>query len=431
MNKQKKRVLMVTPFPPFPLSAGSRRVWSACKHLTEEYDFILLTFTNGFPHPSEREPWDPVSFAAHELWQEDYYFKGIFQKTYNVPIESARPLDRLNGFRLPDEMQRYYSPEMAARIGEVLKQEKIDIVHMEFDLMAPYVHFVRKYDPKLPCLLTHHDMGAVSLFRSYFREMSSWRRFLRLNQWWRRVRVTRAVVKDFDYTVVLTRADEKRLSRFLDPGKIRVVPTGVDLEHYSGGLPRSAREPFSVAYVGHYPHYPNEDAVLWFADKMMPLLWKRQPKAKFYVVGSGPTGKVLKLAADPRIIVTGTVPDVKPYEEKTMVMVAPLRLGLGIKGKILEGFAAGAPVVSTSLANEGIGAAHGQNILIADSPEPFVDHIVSLFEDAGLWERLSREGRSLVENVHGWKARAKILDGVYRTAAGGPVTGALPGRPAR
>jgi len=354
----KKRILMLTPCPPFPLSAGSRRIWSACKHLKDEYDFILLTFT-GRPPPSAHEEPDPVRFAAHQLWQEEHYFNGIFQRIYHVPIESASAADRLNGYRLPEDIQRHYSIAMADKIGEVLARERIDIVHIEFDLMAPYVHFVRRCAPELPCILTHHDLGAISLFRSYFREMASWRRFLRLDDWRNRVRFTKTVTQEFDFTVVLTEADRKRVSRFVDPRKVRVVPTGVDLEHYSECPPRSERDPLSVVYVGHYPHYPNEDAALWFAEKILPLVWKREPEARFIVAGSEPAEKILALSRDPRITVTGTVPDVMPYEKKAMVMAAPLRLGLGIKGKILEGMACGTPVVSTTLANEGIGAADG------------------------------------------------------------------------
>jgi glycosyltransferase involved in cell wall biosynthesis len=220
-----------------------------------------------------------------------------------------------------------------------------------------------------------------------------------------------------DGVVVLTDADRRRLERLAPGAAIHVVPTGVDLAHFSRAAPRAQRQPKTLIYVGHYQHYPNEDAALWFAREVLPLLWERDPGIRFEIVGTGPTEALMALARrDGRIVVTGAVPDVRDCEERAIAMVAPLRLGQGIKGKILEGMAAGAPVVATPLANEGIRAEPGRQILLAKTPREFCRQVLRVVEDAALWETLSAQGRAFVQENHSWKSRADQLDAVYRGA---------------
>ena len=406
---------MLTPWAPFPLDAGSRRVWTACKLLKDRYRFSLLTFLPSGQSYSGLEGVDDEQarrMASH-LKSEREYLTGVFDSIHWVTREDEPAA--ADGFHMPEDVQRHYSAVMLQKLAEVIVHDKVDMVHIEFDLMAPYARAVKSAFPRLPCLLTQHDMGTISLFRSYFREMDGWRRFLRLHHWWRRVLFTRQACAQFDGLVVLTAADRRRLSWLMASSRrIHEVPTGVDLEHFREAPPRQQREPDSLVYVGHYPHYPNEDAVLWFAREILPRIWAQRPSVKFYVVGSYPTDSIRRLAArDKRIVVTGLVPDVKPYEARAMVMVAPLRLGKGIKGKILEGFAVGTPVVATSCANEGIRAVAGRDILLADSPRGFAAQTLRLLGDAQLWERLSGAGRAFVAG-HAWSKRAGQLDSVYQ-----------------
>ncbi len=414
------RVLMVTPWAPFPVDAGSRRVWTACKYLKDRYRFELLTFFN--PWRSYSGISDPEADAARNTAQfirlEHVHLRGIFDDIHTVAhsYEPEPGMERLDGTAVPEDVRRFYASSMREKIYELIRDRHVELVHVEFDLMAPYIRWIKAEFPKIPCLFTHHDMGSISLFRSYFREMSGWRRFRRLVPWWRRILFTRKVCCDPDGMIVLTEADARRLGRHADSKKIHVVPTGVDLEHFAELPPRQNREPDNLVYVGHYPHYPNEDAVLWFATEILPLIWRRRPSVRFTIVGSYPTEPIRRLAEwDRRIAVTGTVEDVKPYETGAMALVAPIRLGQGIKGKLLEAFAAGTPVVATSCANEGIQGVADRELLLADSPRAFAAQTLRVLEDEALWERLSSGGRAFVESSHSWTRRANQLDAVYRS----------------
>ncbi len=408
MSERRPRILLLTPWAPIPTDAGSRRVWTACRLLKDRYDFHLLTFLR----PGGD---DPKQSAAVMLGQEKLYFPDLFQSIRNVALPSNYFPRTEEGLELPREIAGFYSPDMSFAVKKAIRELKPDLVHIEFDLMAPYVRAVKSEVPALPCILTHHDLSALSLFSSYFREMSGWNKWRRLGDWRKRLTATRDLCRRFDAVITVSEADRRRMGRWVSAKRVYSVPTGVDLEHFSGGPLRAEREPDSLAYVGHYPHYPNEEAVLRFAAQAWPRIKAARPKAKFYVVGSGPTNRILGLSEqDPSIIVTGTVADVKPYEARAMVIVAPLRLGYGIKGKILEAMAMGTPVVSSACANEAVGAAGGRHILIADSPGKFARDTVKLLTDEDLWRRISAEGRSFVERNHDWAVRANGIGEVYR-----------------
>jgi glycosyltransferase involved in cell wall biosynthesis len=212
----------------------------------------------------------------------------------------------------------------------------------------------------------------------------------------------------------MTPADRVRLARVIPARKIQVVPTGVDPAHFSPSGGEPAESAPRLVYVGHYPHYPNEDAVLYFCRKIWPAILKARPDARFFAVGSSPTPAVRSLARDvPGVTVTGTVDDVKPYLEGATVFVAPIRLGEGIKGKILEAFSCGLPVVATRRSLRGLDLVPGRDALAADRPAAFAAQVLRLLESAPLRRELGRRGQELARGRYEWPALASRLGDVY------------------
>ncbi len=158
-----------------------------------------------------------------------------------------------------------------------------------------------------------------------------------------------------------------------------------------------------IVFVGNYNHDPNEDAVIYFVQEILPHVKRDLPHVKFYIVGNNPTEKVKRLAAED-IIVTGFVPEVTPYLMSSRVFVVPLRYGSGLKGKIGEALAAGIPIVTTSIGAEGMNLTHGRNALIADDPEDFAREVINVYKDDELWDRLSNEGRIHAQRHYSFEA---------------------------
>jgi glycosyltransferase involved in cell wall biosynthesis len=152
---------------------------------------------------------------------------------------------------------------------------------------------------------------------------------------------------------------------------------------------------------------------MFFLAEIWAELKRSIPGIKFYVIGRGPTEDILSAAAeDGDIIVTGRVDDVREYLEKVKVFVAPIRLGKGFRGKILEAMAMGIPVVSTRLGAEGMAVQNRDNVMLAENPQEFIESTEELFQDGELCRKIGLNGRQLVEKNYSWQKGVEILEGV-------------------
>jgi glycosyltransferase involved in cell wall biosynthesis len=394
--KGRPRVLWVTPFPPYPPdNGGMLRILSLARRLTDRFDLSLLTFAR---ETGERRFQQNAALLA---------LRRVFSEVHCVPKETAElPAEAVPP--LPSICREWYSPSMAALLQRLVIEGRADLVHVEFLLMAFYAWYCRG----APRVLTEHDSSHLSLRRSYFREWTGLKRWARLGDWLSVRRYHRSVCGLYDRVVALTPADQERLRRTLAPERVALVPTCVDLERFSA-RPAPAEEPPGLVYVGHYPHYPNEDAAVWFCERILPRIRAERPDATLTLVGSHPTDRVRSLAR-PWVAVTGSVPDVRPYLDRAAVFVAPIRLGYGVKGKVLEAFARGVPVVATPSVHEGLpGAVAGEHLLVARTPSEFAAAVLRLLGDGALRGRLASGARRLAEERCDWAGSARRLAELY------------------
>jgi glycosyltransferase involved in cell wall biosynthesis len=153
---------------------------------------------------------------------------------------------------------------------------------------------------------------------------------------------------------------------------------------------------------------PNQDAVRYFVSEIFPRLKREVKEARFYIVGREPAPAIRSMATDD-IIVTGTVPDVRPYLRKAALVVAPLRIGGGSRLKILEAMAMRKPVVSTKVGAEGLCVTAGKNILIAESSDEFVRNCLKALTDMPYSAMLADSGYDLVNSRYRWETIAEKM----------------------
>lgn len=168
-----------------------------------------------------------------------------------------------------------------------------------------------------------------------------------------------------------------------------------------------------LLFVGSMDYQANIDAVVWFGDRVWPELSHRLPQLLFTVVGRDPSTAVIKLAAIPRIEVTGWVADVRGFYHDALAAVVPLHFGSGTRIKILEAMAANVPVVSTSAGAEGLDVLPDVHYLAAETPEDFRLAIENLHSDSPLRKRLTMNARRLVEKRYDWKLIGSRLRSIY------------------
>jgi sugar transferase (PEP-CTERM/EpsH1 system associated) len=194
-----------------------------------------------------------------------------------------------------------------------------------------------------------------------------------------------------------------------------VIANGVDLAEFVPSDDNKAEKP-TLLYVGSMNYYPNIDAMEFFFEEMYEPLMRRVPDVQMKIVGHAPPPEIERLGRLPNVEVTGSVPDVQPYYDEATVFVVPLRLGGGTRLKILEAMAMELPVVSTSVGAEGLNIHPGEDILIADDAETFVESTIRLLSDPDLYARIKAGGRRLAEEYDWLEICAPWADLVQEVA---------------
>ena len=211
-----------------------------------------------------------------------------------------------------------------------------------------------------------------------------------------------------DGMTVVSGMEKEYLNSFCQQSNIQVVDNGVDLQYFTPS--KNTPKPNSLVFVGSMNWRPNQDAVSYFVTEIFPAIKKQIPELTVHFVGKEPTKQLLRYNEIEGIHVVGGVPDVRPYIEDASLYIVPLRIGGGTRLKILEAFAMSKPVVSTSIGAEGLHVTDHEDILIADSPQQFVQAIKTALTNKPLSDSLAEKGRTLVEHRYSWDSIANTLE---------------------
>ncbi len=262
----------------------------------------------------------------------------------------------------------------------------------------------------LPAVINPLDSASLFLRRALVHEQLAPRdRVERRAQW--------IITRDYESwmfapyarTVVVSDVDQKELLSLNPAYPVEVIPNGIDLDVFRP-LPVE-RDPTTLIYVGDFLYAPNIDVAHQLAHDLLPRIRARVPNARLWLVGNEPSPELQALASD-NVIVTGYVPEIQPYLARATVFVSPLRLGAGIKNKVLQALAMGCPVVATPLSMDGIAVTDGHDALIADH-DGLVDATVRVLHDAELRQKLSTNGRALIEAQYSWMRVGQMYEALY------------------
>ncbi len=205
---------------------------------------------------------------------------------------------------------------------------------------------------------------------------------------------------------------------------LTVNSNGVDLSEFPPAT--GPRDPRLVVFTGNLGYFANIDAVCWFADRVLPLIWREMPDVRLRVAGARPSRRVLALGArDSRISVAGEVEHMHPTLASAQVAVAPMNAGSGQLLKVLEAMSTATPVVATSRALSGIDAIDGRHAIVGDTPEAFARAVVSLLADPRRAAEIGAAGRELVERLYTWERSVAELERVYETVVDRTRTAAV------
>ena len=389
------KVLMLSSTFPYPPTRGGTQVrtFNLLKFLSQHHAITLITQLSGDVSDSEID--------ALSQWVEELVVFPPPQKTQEGILSKLKRLAQFLIQGTPPNVVHSYSTEIQQWIDVAIAQNKFDIITCEHSVNEVYIR--SHWHQKLRTVVNVHS----SVYRTCKNQLETKtaenelrdRLYLPLLR-----RYEQNFTGKFSQIAVTTTEDEKQMKSFNPNIPVAVIPNGVDLVIF----PYRQVDPggHKLVFAGGLDYVVNVDAACFFSLEILPIVQKKYPDTTLTLVGSKPAPEVMALAEFPGIKVTGRVPSMAEYLHKATVCVIPMRTGFGIKNKTLEAMAAGTPVVGSDRGLEGLDVDSANvplRALRANKVEEYVEAISRLFEDVQLREKLSRNGRSLIEQEYTWE----------------------------
>jgi glycosyltransferase involved in cell wall biosynthesis len=392
------RLLVLTPFPPRldAIHGGSRAIAELVERLARRRPVAILSIRSaGDP------PIDPHLAEACALVREvSRPAEGTGLRARAADLRVAAGL--LGG--TPMWASRWRLPAFGAALREVRRDWRPAIVQAEYHLMAQYLVAA---GPEPKKILRQLEPGAASAGDRAGRRRGPARLLGELDRRaWRGFE--RRAMAAADVVVALTERDRAVLAPLAGRTPIVCIPLGVAVP--ARPADPIGEEPPSLLFVGNYIHPPNADAAERLVREIFPRVRQRAPEARLRIVGPNPPPGLGRHAG---VEITGEVPDVRPYLDRASVVVAPLRQGGGMRVKVAEALAAGKAVVATALAAEGLGARHGEQLLLADDSEAIAEAAATLLLDPAQRAALGSRARAWAMEHLAWDAPAAAFERLY------------------
>jgi glycosyltransferase involved in cell wall biosynthesis len=357
--------------------------------------------------------------------------KGVLADRLAASIDGLRELATVEVFPIPQEYSRarliwdhvrsvsasrvytdyvHASAAFSGRLRDVIANQRPQIVHVDSLDLVRYLPMIAQ----LPVVCVHHNVESALLARRARIETSRLKRTYLAHQARLMAKAEREWCPKVSLNVCVSQEDAASLQTLAPGGKYCVVPNGVDVELFSPGKGDGR----GLVFVGGTTWFPNRDALEYFATDILPIIRQRVPDVTVSWVGRATEDEQRHYRDVHGIDVTGYVDDIRDRVHHAACYVVPLRVGGGTRLKILDGWAMGMPMVSTSIGAEGLDAQDGVNILLRDEPQTFADAVCRVLADAALRKRLATAARATAVESYSWttigRAMIDAYDGVLR-----------------
>lgn len=399
--RTRPRLLFLAHRIPYPPEKGEKiRAWHMLDHLADRWDvdagFLVdeLADVQHLPAVEQR--------CASLCWRPAMRRMSVAARA----LLRARP-------GMPLTLGWFHDPGLAAWVRAGIGARRWDAAFVYSSAMAPYV-----MGSVAAGAIPVRVLDLVDVDSEKWRAYATGARGPMRHVWAREARTLlqfeRRAAREFDRTILVSAEEARRFAELAPESAARIdhVDNGVDLSRFDPDkpwkCPYPAGAPPAIVFTGSMSYRPNVEAVIWFAERVMPQLASRGVQAAFHIVGANPAPAVQALADLPNVQVTGAVAEVQPYLAHAAVAVAPLLIARGIQNKVLEAMAMGRPVVASPQAFEGVRAVAGRDLIVAATPEETADRVTEVL--AGAHPDLGPAGRQAVMRGHDWTATLAALD---------------------
>lgn len=374
-------ILFLSRWFPWPPNNGAKlRIYHLLRMLSKSHSITLLAFADQGDETARAQP-TPLTAMCSSV-----------EVVAHKPFEptSRRALGGLFS-ATPRSAVDMFSPEMAAKTTDHLANNSCDlIIASEWD-MAAYSDLFGD----TPALFEELEVGL--LYQKYAAAESTLAKVRHGLSWLKHRRYLIRLLNRFDACTVVSEG-ELELVRQIAPhfNDVTVIPNGIEVDP---DFAPPTKRPDTLIFTGSFRYQPNYDAMLWFLDRVFPLILQDRPQVELFITGDHAG---LPLPEVPNVHLTGFVDDIRTEVASAAISIAPLLSGGGTRLKILEAMALQTPVVATTKGAEGIAAEHGRDLMIADEPGDFAGAVLRLFDDPARRRELAQNGRRLVAQRYDW-----------------------------
>jgi len=385
-------ILYLTQRPPYPPNKGDKlRAFNEIKYLSKNHTIHLFSLTDNRNDLAYTD--DLLQFCKTV---DIVYKSSIVSKVHSLlALSSTTPLT----------LRYFFSRKLEQLINKAIQNENIDVIFVFCSSMAQYVDGI----PEIPKIIDFVDIDSEK-WKQYAVRSKFPYSFIYQREYEYLKKYEKKIATSYSHCFLVSQKEVDDFHNLVyESPSITALPNGVDLEKF---YPLTIeKEENSLVFTGAMDYFANIDAMLHFCSDILPLIRKKIPKIKLYIVGSNPSKEILHLGkCNDNIVVTGFVDKVQPYMARSMVFVAPMTIARGVQNKIIEAMAMGLPVVCSSLGHEGIEAKKGEEILVEDINEQFANQVIKLLSIKSDRAKLSASGHQAIERHYSWDSNLKPID---------------------
>ncbi len=376
------KVLQICLKPPLPeIDGGCKAMNNVTQGLLQNDIEVKVLTLSTYKHPFKKD-----SFSA------DYIAQTNIQHSYiDTKVNAVRAFFNLFSSESYN-VERFYAKEFEQLIETTLGQNQYDIVLLESLYVSKYINTIRK-NTKAKVVYRAHNIESEIWLRNTLQEKGLKKSYFKLLTK-RLANYEQNVINQFDGIAAITEKDKKGLLKMGCETPIAVFPFGIDISSYKMDL---SEEKNSVFHIGSMDWKPNQNGIKWFLNNVWDKVIGHFPNIKFNLAGKDMPAWLLN-HRQKNVNIIGEVGSAQDFIKQNSIMIVPLFAASGMRIKIIEGMALGKLVLATSMAAEGIAYENGENIVIADTIEEFIEGLEKYLTNTDERKRIAKNGRELIES---------------------------------
>jgi len=381
------RVFVLLSRFPYPLEKGDKlRAYHQIKELSKNHQIILCALSD------TKVPQSSIDRLKQYCESVEIIRLNKLKIYWNLLIQLLFSDNSL-------QVSYFYNKKAHKKIDELIKKYQPDHIYCQLIRVTEYVKYL-----KIPKTLDYMDALARGMERRIENAPFYLKPFLKLETT-RLKRYEHFIFNDFDHLTIISNQDRELIVNVKNDS-IKVVPNGVDYSTYQF---REVEKKYDLIFTGNMGYPPNVESVIYLVNEILPIIRETHPTIKLAIVGATPDAKVVALKSN-NVEVTGWVEDISDYYASSKIFIAPMQIGTGLQNKLLEAMAMKLPCITSSLANNALGAIHNKSALIGENPKDYAQHVVSLLENKELYQSISENGYVFVKQNYTWEGSTGLLE---------------------